>query len=160
MEKKKVFLDGFEENLLLIPLVLSVLFMIVSWIARLVGGEGTETETLFIQSAYYSFCWYVCLVMSAAVKKRSYLAVDVLVKHYPEGVQRTAAVLNEVLEFIALIVFLVLSVKITGIALGTGLMNEKAPAIPVVISYAAPLAGFLLSALRQIERLMREGIKK
>lgn len=154
--KKKWFLDGLEDNLMLIPLIVGGVITLAAFLARFISPER---EVLFNQLAYYAFGWYVALVMATCVREKMYLKLDLVNQLLPAAGKKVLAVLNEILELIVICVIFVFSFKVVGQALSEGTVNAVAPQIPVAVAYFAPILGFGIAIVRKIERLLKEGIK-
>ncbi|WP_434309951.1 TRAP transporter small permease [Hominifimenecus sp. rT4P-3] len=159
MEEKRTtyFLDGLEENLLLVPLIASIFLVILDFILGFILG-ATAPITLFCQQlSYYLFAWYISIVLGVTIKKRMYLVVDIFSKMFPKRLQRGVAIINELFELIAICVFLFVSFQVVGKYVGV--VNENANHIPLIIAYASLIPGFTIAFIRKIERFVKEGIK-
>lgn len=157
-EKKKPILAELENNIMIVPLIFSLILTLIGLVLKFLGDSAATATTYCIQLSYYAFAWYVCLSLSCCIRDRKYLSIQALSGLYPKPLQTVIAILNELIELVVIIVFFIFSYVIVKIAISEHLMNPAAPSIPVVISYFAPIVGFTFSILRKIERLIKEGI--
>lgn len=157
-EKRKPVLKELEDNVMLVPLFLSVVLTLVSFALQLFGEAAISAKTFCVQASYYVFAWYICIALSCCIRDGKYISLRVISDLFPKSLQKGIAIINELLELFVIIIMFVFSFVIVKMAVTEKLMNPAVPSVPVVVAYFAPIVGFALSILRKIERFFKEGI--
>ena len=157
MSEKKPILAGLEENLVLIPVGISLLLVLVSFVMQFFAPE--EAVAAVQQASFYAYAWVFSLSLAMCARDNKHLRVPVLEDKLSENAKHIEFIIHDILGLIVLIVMLVVSVQILGQTIADGVMDEKAPMLPLWIAYAAPVAGYALACIRSLLRIFGKGEK-
>ncbi len=147
------FLNEHLEACFIIPLMfLMSLIIFAQVVMRYVFKSSlTWSEEL----ARYLFVWLVYFSVAYTAKKEAHIRIDAAINIYPKGMRPYIEILSEVivLAFSVFIAFTSVTVfqKISA-------SGQVSPAlhIPMQFVYAAPLVGFVLTSIRQIQCIVRK----
>ncbi|MDQ0999707.1 TRAP-type C4-dicarboxylate transport system permease small subunit [Neobacillus niacini] len=138
--------ENIESFVLIILSILTVVVIFVQVIMRYVMGSSLVWSE---ELARYAFIWLVYIGVSYGVKRQAHISVDALNLVFKKKGKFVLAMCANiaVLVFVVLLTYFSFEV-VTQI-------NRMSPAmgIPLKYVYAAPLAGFLLTAIRVIQNM-------
>lgn len=154
-EKRKSFWDGLEENLMGIAVVVSLVTILISFVAQFFAAPETVAEIL--QVCYYSYAWVIGFALSICARENRYLRVPILESHLPEAGKKALRVIQEIIATIILIVLLVIFFQLTVTTFGEGTMDKKAAFLPLALAYIAPTVGLAFANIRHITRILKGG---
>ncbi len=153
MRENKFFLK-LEENVIAAGIIIMVIMETVNVIARLIipSSAGIAEE---IAVFAYTFVCFLCA--SYCTKKGENIVVDVLTMKYNKKIQDKLKVIEYIVDTVISLLFLygaVLVVKNVYISGEAGITG-----IPLWIIYTAPIFGFGLNTIRNIQHLVVESRK-
>lgn len=148
---KKSFLNELEENVIAVGIIIMVIMEVLNVACRLINPalEGIAEEIAIFA---YTFVCFLCA--SYCTKKGENIIVDVLTNKYGKKIQNSLKLIECVMDSIVSILFLygailvVISTKVSGEIGITG--------IPLWLIYTAPLFGFGLNLMRNIQKIVKE----
>lgn len=100
--------------------------------------------------ARYIFIWLIYFGISCGSAERKHLKVEAFLHLFPKRLRPYVEILADLL-FLSFAVFIV--VTSYDLVLKQMVMKQKSPAlgIPMAVIYAAPMVGFFLTSIRQIQ---------
>lgn len=141
-----------EEGLMVLFLGLMVLIMGFQVIARYgLGISLSWSEEL----TRYIFIWTGFLSVSYCTKKCIAIRIEQFIAFFPRRGKALFKILNHTLELILFLYLIPFAWKFLMAAVGSG-QSSPALGIPMYYVQAAPLVGFVLSAVRIIQRWVIE----
>jgi len=141
-----------EEGLMVLFLGLMVLIMGFQVIARYgLGISLSWSEEL----TRYIFIWTGFLSVSYCTKKCIAIRIEQFIALFPRRGKALFKILNHTLELILFLYLIPFAWKFLMAAVGSG-QSSPALGIPMYYVQAAPLVGFVLSAVRIIQRWVIE----
>lgn len=148
MNKKGIFED-LEENIIVVGIIIMVAMETLNAVCNLFfkAASGYPEEL-----ACYAYVWVAFLCAAFCTKKGSNIIVDAFAKLYPKQIRKFLDYLQYVLDIImsVLIVYggcLYVKTTMAGEIIGkTG--------FPCWVVYIAPVAGFGLNIIRDIQKIM------
>lgn len=155
MEKNSGLWGELEENIMLIPLILSIVLTLIGFLLGIAGNK--EATTLFNQLSYYCYSWLCCLGIGCCVHNNRYLRINLFGNIFPDSLKKAIGIFNEILGMVLLVALFVGSFFLVRQAMTTGAMDSKIPTLPLAVAYFAPLVGFALGIVRNVQRLMKGG---
>ncbi|MBR4015029.1 MAG: TRAP transporter small permease [Anaerotignum sp.] len=151
----KYILDHVEE-FFMIPLIFAMSIIIfVQVIMRYIFQNSlTWSEEL----ARYLFVWLVYFSVSYTARREKHIRIDAAINLYPKKLRPYIELLSEIIV-LAFSVF----IAVTGVTVFKKITwsGQLSPAIgiPMQFVYAAPLVGFVLTAIRQLQCIVRRAGK-
>lgn len=140
------------EEFFIIPLMFAMSILIfVQVIMRYVFQNSlTWSEEL----ARYMFVWLVYFAVSYTARREKHIRIDAAISLYPKAIRPYIEILSEIIVLAFSIFIAVTGVTVFGKITWSGQLSP-AIGIPMQFVYAAPLIGFILTALRQAECIIR-----
>lgn len=147
---KNDFFDKLEENVIAVGIIIMVIMETLNVICSkfLPSFAGIPEEL-----AIFSYIWVCFLCTSFCTKKGCNIVVDVLSARYNKKIQQYLKLLQYIVDAVLGVLFVygsILFVTHTKAAGKIGLTG-----IPLWIIYIAPIAGFGLSILRNIQMILK-----
>ena len=148
----KFVMDHVEE-FFMIPLIFAMSIIIfIQVIMRYVFSNSlTWSEEL----ARYLFVWLVYFSVSYTARREKHIRIDAAINLYPKKLRPYIELLSEIIV-LAFAIF----IAVTGVTVFQKITwsGQMSPAIglPMQFVYAAPLIGFLLTAIRQLQCIVRK----
>ncbi len=152
MEEKKGLWANLEENLAVILMAVVTVLTLAGFVLDFVASD--EAVAAVQQLSFYVYAWMVFLGIAVAVKRSSFMRIDILYNAYPDGVRKAVAVLIEAAVAVFCVALAILSFQRLFQVAQSGQVGTVV-AIPMSLIYAAPAVGSLLSVVRFVERLAR-----
>ncbi len=140
------------EEFFIIPLMFAMSIIIfIQVIMRYVFQNSlTWSEEL----ARYMFVWLVYFAVSFTARREKHIRIDAAINLYPKKIRPYIEILSEIIV-LAFSVF----IAITGVTVFQKITwsGQISPAsgLPMQFVYVAPLVGFVLTAIRQIECIIK-----
>ena len=140
------------EEFFIIPLMFAMSIIIfIQVIMRYVFQNSlTWSEEL----ARYMFVWLVYFAGSFTARREKHIRIDAAINLYPKKIRPYIEILSEIIV-LAFSIF----IAITGVTVFQKITwsGQISPAngLPMQFVYAAPLVGFVLTAIRQIECIIK-----
>lgn len=139
--------EDFELAICSILMVIMTVLIFVQVIMRYVFGSSLVWSE---EMARYVFIWLIYLGISYGSRVRKHIKIEAAIGLFPKKLHPFVIILGDVL-------FLLFSVVIVYLAYGVVMqqvkLNQKSPAmqIPMWFMYSAPMIGFALTAIRQVQ---------
>ena len=148
----KYIMDHLEE-FFMIPLIFAMSIIIfVQVIARYVFQNSlTWSEEL----ARYLFVWLVYFSVSFTARRQKHIRIDAAISLYPKKLRPYIDILSEVIVLAFSIFIAVTGVTVFHKIAWSGQMSP-AIGIPMQFVYAAPMVGMALTAIRQVQCIMKK----
>ena len=144
--------DNLEEALLIALLVTMTLLMGLQVFSRyILNASLSWSEEL----TRYLFIWSGFLSISYCTKRCISIKIEQFVALFPKQGKALFKVINHTVELILFFYLLPFSWRYLNLAIATG-QTSPALGIPMYLVQAAPLAGFLLAAVRILQRWVIE----
>lgn len=149
--KKNNFFDKLEENVIAVGIIIMVVMETLNVLFRIfVPSMKGVPEELAVFA--YTFVCFLCA--SYCTKTGKNIIVDVLTTKYKKKVQKSLKVIEYSLDSIVSILFLYGSVVVVMATKASGKVGITG--IPLWIIYTAPLFGFGLNLIRNIQNIIIE----
>lgn len=147
------YLNEHLEEFFIIPLMFGMSFLIcVQVLMRYgFGNSLTWSEEL----ARYMFVWLVYFAVSYTARREKHIRIDAAINLYPKKARPYIEILSEVVVLAFSIFIAVTAVTVFKKIAWSGQLSP-ALSIPMQFVYAAPLVGFVLTAIRQIQTILRK----
>ena len=145
------FFSKLEENVIAVGSIIMVIMETLNVVCRIISPSLTGVPEEIAVFAYIFVCF---LCASYCTKKGENIVVDVLTMKYNKNIQNNLKVIESIVDTLISVLFLygsVLVVKNTYIAGDLGITG-----IPLWIIYTAPIFGFGLNTLRNIQNIVIE----
>lgn len=151
MEQKKDYLDELAQNLMLIMIIIASVCTLLSVVFQFISED---IKTLLTQYSYYAYGWMVFLALGPAVKRAAFMRIDLVVGRYPEGIKAALKIFCDAVLFLMMVLMCWFSIQNLMEAVSTGMVNAKAPVIPLAFAYIAPVLGYALGVIAYIVRFI------
>ena len=147
----KWFLDHVEE-FFMIPLIFAMSIIIfIQVVCRYVFQNSlTWSEEM----ARYLFVWLVYFSVAYTAKKEAHIRIDAAINIYPKKARPYVEILSEIIVLAFAVFIAVTSVTVFQKISASGQISP-ALHVPMQFVYAAPLVGFVLTAIRQVQCIIR-----
>lgn len=148
----KFIMDHVEE-FFMIPLIfaMSIIIFIQVVMRYVFQNSLTWSEEL----ARYLFVWLVYFSVSYTARREKHIRIDAAINLYPKAARPVVELISEIIV-LAFSIF----IAVTGVTVFQKITasGQISPAIglPMQFVYAAPLIGFLLTAIRQVQCIIRK----
>ena len=148
---KKIW-DNLEE-FIIVPLIFAMSIIIfIQVIMRYVFQNSlTWSEEL----ARYLFVWLVYFSVSFTARRQKHIRIDAAINLYPKKLRPYIDILSEIIVLAFSIFIAVTGVTVFQKIAWSGQMSP-AIGIPMQIVYAAPMVGMALTAIRQVQCIIRK----
>ena len=140
------------EEFFIIPLmfIMSIIIFVQVIMRYAFGNSLTWSEEL----ARYLFIWLIYFAVSYTAHKEKHIRIDAAINLYPKKLRPYILIVSEIIV-LAFAVF----IAVTGVTVfqKITMSGQVSPAIglPMQFVYAAPLIGFVLTAIRQVECIVK-----
>ncbi|MDR0539928.1 MAG: TRAP transporter small permease [Spirochaetaceae bacterium] len=149
--KKLKWLDDNAEQCVCIILMsaMTIILFIQVVMRRVFSNSLTWSEEL----ARYLFIWLVYFGISYGAKIRKHIKIEAFLGVFPQKIRPFIEILGDILFFAFAVFVIWTAYQWVGRQVK---LRQKSPAlhIPMWMIYAAPLAGFTLTAFRQIQTII------
>lgn len=152
---KSSFLNHLEDNLLMIPLTISIILTLISFAVQIVSGS--EAAAFYNRLAYYAYAWVASLGLAVCCRDQRHIRINMIEKALPPAGKKVVQALSYLISLVILIGMLWGCWNVLNQALADGTMDSVATHVPVCIAYFAPVVGFAAGTIRHILRLFRGG---
>ena len=141
--------DHFEEAMMTTILAVMVVVLTAQVICRKVLGNSLQWSE---ELCRYLFIWSGFLSLSYTIHNHSTMKTELFMDLFPKGVQKWVRLVTE----LGMLVLVALLVKVSVDVVPT--ITQRGTAIPISRKwiFAAPVAGFALSAVRLVQELWKE----
>ena len=148
----KYIMDHLEE-FFMIPLIFAMSIIIfIQVIARYVFQNSlTWSEEM----ARYMFVWLVYFSVSYTARREKHIRIDAAINLYPKNVRPYIELVSEIIVLGFAIFIAITGFTVFGKIAWSGQMSP-AMRIPMQFVYAAPMIGLGLTAIRQVQCIMRK----
>ena len=103
---------------------------------------------------FYLFVWLVYFSVAYTAKKEAHIRIDAAINIYPKKARPYVEILSEIIVLAFAIFIAATSVTVFQKITASGQISP-ALHVPMQFVYAAPLVGFVLTAIRQIQCIIR-----
>ncbi len=146
------FLNEHLEELFIIPLmfVMSIIIFVQVIMRYVFQSSLVWSEEL----ARYMFIWLVYFAVAHTAKNEKHIRIDAAINLYPKKLRPYIEILSELVVLAFSIFIAVTAVTVYNKITWSGQLSP-AMRIPMQFIYAAPLIGFILTAIRQAQCIFR-----
>ena len=145
------FLDEHLEEFFIIPLMFIMSIIIfIQVVMRKSGNSLTWSEEL----ARYLFIWLIYFAVSYTARREKHIRIDAAIKLYPKAMRPFIDILSEIIVLAFTIFIAVTALTVFQKITWSGQLSP-AIGIPMQFVYAAPLVGFVLTAIRQVQCIVK-----
>ena len=151
MKKLLKWLDeNLEMSISIVLISVMTLLIFVQVIMRYVFKSSLSWSE---ELARYIFIWLIYFGVSYGAKIRKHIRIDAFVALFPKPIRKYLPLVGDIL-FFAFAVFIVRTSF--SMVMKQAMLGQTSPAmrIPLTIVYAAPMVGFTLTAIRQIQSIL------
>ena len=146
------FLNDHLEEFFIIPLMffMSILIFVQVVMRKVFSNSLVWSEEL----ARYMFVWLVYFAVSYTARREKHIRIDAAINLYPKKVRPYIEILSEIIVLAFSVFIAVTAVTVFHKITWSGQLSP-AMRIPMQFVYAAPLVGFILTAIRQVQCIFR-----
>lgn len=139
--------EEFELAVCSILMVAMTLLIFIQVIMRYVFGSSLVWSE---EMARYLFIWLIYLGISYGARVMKHIKIEAALGLFPKKLRPFVIILGDVLFFVFSVIIVYLAY---GVVMQQIKLNQKSPAmhIPMWFMYSAPMIGFALTAIRQIQ---------
>ena len=147
------FLNEQFEACFIVPLMflMSIIIFMQVVMRYVFHSSLTWSEEL----ARYLFVWLVYFSVAYTAKRQAHIRIDAAIYLYPKALRPWIEILSEIIVLIFSIFIAITSVTVFQKISASGQISP-ALHIPMQFVYAAPLVGFVLTAIRQVQCIMQK----
>ena len=146
------FLNEHLEACFIVPLMF--LMSIIIFVQVVMRYVFHSSLTWSEEMARYLFVWLVYFSVAYTAKKEAHIRIDAAINLYPKKARPYVEILSEIIVLAFAIFIAVTSVTVFQKISASGQISP-ALHVPMQFVYAAPLVGFFLTAIRQIQCIIR-----
>lgn len=149
--KEKSFFNKLEENVIAVGIIIMVVMETLNVVCRMINPSlnGVPEE---IAVFAYTFVCFLCA--SYCTKKGENIIVDALTKKYNKKLQGYLQIIQYSIDTLISVLFLYGSVLVVITTKASG--NVGVTGIPLWIIYTAPILGFSLNVVRNLQNIVKE----
>ena len=107
--------------------------------------------------ARYLFIWMIYIGISYGVKLDKHICVDAVYSFAPKSIKRYYAIVSYLLFLLFAVAMVYYGILVVGMQISSGQVSP-AMGVPMQYVYAAPVVGFVLTAIRLVQKVI-EAIK-
>ena len=147
------FLNEHFEACFIVPLMflMSIIIFIQVVMRYVFHSSLTWSEEL----ARYLFVWLVYFSVAYTAKRQAHIRIDAAINLYPKALRPWIEILSEIIVLIFSIFIAYTSITVFQKISASGQISP-ALHIPMQFVYAAPLVGFVLTAIRHVQCIMQK----
>lgn len=147
--EKKGFFDVLEENVIAVGIIIMVLMETLNTIFKfLVPSAAGLPEEL----ANFAYTWVAFLCASFCTKRGANIIVDALTNCYPAAVRGVLDYLQYILDIVMSVLIVYGGITFVAATYAEGTVGKTG--FPLWIVYLAPIAGFGLNIVRDVQKLI------
>lgn len=142
--------DKFEISICVFLMSLMTVLIFVQVIMRYVFSNSLSWSE---ELARYLFIWLIYLGVSYGAKLRKHIKIDAALKLFPKGLRPYVTIMGDILFFLFAIYIINTGYKYV---LMQATLGKVSPAlsIPYKYVYAAPMIGFFMVSIRQVQTIL------
>lgn len=145
------FLDeNIEKLLCVIALALMSAVIVAQVFCRYVLNSSLSWSE---ELARYLFIWMIYIGISYGVKLDKHICVDAVYTFAPKGIKRYYAIVGYLLFLLFAVAMVYYGVLVVGMQISSGQVSP-AMGVPMQYVYAAPVVGFVLTAIRLVQKVI------
>lgn len=149
------FLDeNIEKMLCVIALALMSAVIVAQVFCRYVLNSSLSWSE---ELARYLFIWMIYIGISYGVKLDKHICVDAVYSFAPKSIKRYYAIVSYLLFLLFAVAMVYYGILVVGMQISSGQVSP-AIGVPMQYVYAAPVVGFVLTAIRLVQKVI-EAIK-
>lgn len=147
------FLNEHLEACFIVPLMflMSIIIFIQVVMRYVFHSSLTWSEEL----ARYLFVWLVYFSVAYTAKKEAHIRIDAAINVYPKKARPYVEIISETIVLVFAVFIAITSVTVFQKISASGQVSP-ALQVPMQFIYAAPLVGFVLTAIRQVQCIARK----
>lgn len=147
------FLNDHLEACFIVPLMF--LMSIIIFIQVVMRYVFHSSLTWSEEMARYLFVWLVYFSVAYTARREAHIRIDAAINLYPKKLRPYIEILSEVIVLVFAVFIAVTSVTVFQKISASGQISP-ALHVPMQFVYAAPLIGFILTAIRQVQCIIRK----
>ena len=145
------FLDeNIEKMLCVIALALMSAVIVAQVFCRYVLNSSLSWSE---ELARYLFIWMIYIGISYGVKLDKHICVDAVYTFAPKGIKRYYAIVGYLLFLLFAVAMVCYGGLVVGMQISSGQVSP-AMGVPMQYVYAAPVVGFVLTAIRLVQKVI------
>lgn len=146
------FLNDHLEEFFIIPLMflMSILIFVQVVMRKVFSNSLVWSEEL----ARYMFVWLVYFAVSYTARREKHIRIDAAINLYPKKIRPYIEIFSEIIVLAFSVFIAITAVTVFHKITWSGQLSP-AMRIPMQFVYAAPLVGFVLTAIRQVQCIFR-----
>ncbi len=146
------FLNEHLEACFIVPLMflMSIIIFIQVVMRYVFGNSLTWSEEM----ARYLFVWLVYFSVAYTARREAHIRIDAAINLYPKKLRPYVEIFSEIIVLIFAVFIAVTSVTVFQKISASGQISP-ALHVPMQFVYCAPLVGFALTAIRQVQCIVR-----
>lgn len=146
------FLNEHLEACFIVPLMflMSIIIFIQVVMRYVFGNSLTWSEEM----ARYLFVWLVYFSVAYTARREAHIRIDAAINLYPKKLRPYVEIFSEIIVLIFSVFIAVTSVTVFQKISASGQISP-ALHVPMQFVYCAPLVGFALTAIRQVQCIVR-----
>ena len=103
--------------------------------------------------ARYLFIWMIYIGISYGVKLDKHICVDAVYSFAPKSIKRYYAIIGYLLFLLFAVAMVYFGILVVGMQISSGQVSP-AMGVPMQYVYAAPVVGFVLTAIRLVQKVI------
>lgn len=145
------FLDeNIEKMLCVIALALMSAVIVAQVFCRYVLNSSLSWSE---ELARYLFIWMIYIGISYGVKLDKHICVDAVYSFAPKSIKRYYAIVSYLLFLLFAVAMVYFGILVVGMQISSGQVSP-AMGVPMQYVYAAPVVGFVLTAIRLVQKVI------
>lgn len=145
------FLDeNIEKMLCVIALALMSAVIVAQVFCRYVLNSSLSWSE---ELARYLFIWMIYIGISYGVKLDKHICVDAVYSFAPKSIKRYYAIVSYLLFLLFAVAMVYYGILVVGMQISSGQVSP-AMGVPMQYVYAAPVVGFVLTAIRLVQKVI------
>ena len=138
-----------DENIEKMLCVIALALMSAVIVAHVLNSSLSWSEEL----ARYLFIWMIYIGISYGVKLDKHICVDAVYSFAPKSIKRYYAIIGYLLFLLFAVAMVYFGILVVGMQISSGQVSP-AMGVPMQYVYAAPVVGFVLTAIRLVQKVI------
>lgn len=147
------YLNDHLEEFFIIPLMFGMSLLIFVQVVMRYAFDNSLTWSE--ELARYMFVWLIYFAVSYTARREKHIRIDAAINLYPKAMRPYIEILSEIVVLGFSIFIAMTAVTVFNKITWSG-QESAALGIPMQFVYAAPLVGFVLTGIRQIQTIGRK----
>lgn len=146
------FINDHLEEFFIIPLMF--LMSIIIFVQVIMRYAFQNSLVWSEELSRYMFVWLIYFAVSYTARREKHIRIDAAINIYPKKIRPLIEILSEVIVLAFSVFIAVTAITVYQKITWSGQLSP-AMRIPMQLVYAAPLVGFILTAIRQLQCIFR-----